>query len=125
MGSEQPNIYVRFQYGKKHMLLSFGVTLVMVTKLHRHCTCRGRCETRSVRATGRADTTYFCNIFTNPEIPNSNAPFRVEVLSGHVNVICVFVFILALTVMVLFLQGGEGEKTKQKVTALTSCFPSF
>lgn len=70
--------------------------------------------------------TYFCYIFTNPEIPNSNASLRVEILPGHVNVICIFVFILVFTVMILFLKGRVGgEKTKQKVTALSSCFPSF
>lgn len=69
--------------------------------------------------------TYFCNIFTNPEIANSNASLRVEILPRHVNVIRIFVFVFILTVMILFLKGRVGdEKTEQKDAALCSCFHS-
>lgn len=70
----------------------------------------------SVRAVGHAGLTYFCNIFPNPEIPNSDAPLGVEVLPRHVNVIRVFVFVLILTVMILFLKEEWGTRKLSKNT---------
>lgn len=71
-----------------------------------------------------AGKAYFCNIFSNPEIPDSNSPLRVKVLSRHVNIICIFVFILIFTIMIFFLKEGERRKNKKKRATSSSCFLS-
>lgn len=42
---------------------------------------------------------YFSGVLSDTQIPNSDSSLGVKVLTRHVNVICIFIFILILAVV--------------------------
>lgn len=72
---------------------------------------------RTVIDAHSSGASYFSCVFPDTQIPDSDSSLGVEVLTGHVDIICVFIFILILAVMFPLLQKKKKDPTCQ------ICFP--